>query len=148
MKVKSASLDVYRRKPGAINGERVTLPGGVVVELREWGCPQFFEAMQESGDLSNIMELSQDKAALDRAMGYWVIAAIYDDTQKITDPEKIHKIVSDPLMWQFRQEVIAAASDEGRFLVKSDLIKNSQPSLPRKSAGGEGTQVTMSTGQT
>ncbi len=137
------SLSAYRRKQEALEGQEIELSkGNVKVTIREWGCPQFYESMVEPGvDRVPQTDAKQNELEITRAMAYWVIAKIDDGETVIDKPQEIHDILKDPLMWEFKMEVMKIAAEPGRFLERPEHLKNLQTSSSKLSSGDESTQA-------
>ncbi len=136
------SLAAYRRKKEAIKGEVVELSkGNVKVTIREWGSPQFYEAMVPPG-VARVPSTEEDQKQeeITRAMAYWVIAQIDDDGTIINDPEEILSILKDPLMWEFKMEVMQLAVEGERWIERPEHLKNLQTSSSKPRSGDESTQ--------
>ena len=72
-------------------------------------------------------------------MAYWVILQINDDGEIINEPEKILAILEDPLMWEFKMEVMELATNQERFIERPEHLKNLQTSSSKPRSGDEST---------
>lgn len=135
------SLAAYRRKPESIEGLEITLSKGVKVTIREWGTPEFYMAMVPPG-IERVPHTDEKRRQEEiiRGMAYWVIAQIDDDGHIISDPEEILAILKDPLMWEFKVEVMERANEEGLFIERPEHLKNLPNSSSKQKSGDESTQ--------